>query len=374
MRIGIDTHFINSERATGNHTYTAELVRALIAADKRNVYLLYGEGDHPYYRQFDDNPQVRTRLVLSRRGVIRNFVSLPRAIAHDQLDVLHLQYILPPFTHIPSVLAIHDLYYLHSSQATRYQQAVMRLSLWSARRSTQVTTLSEYSKQDIVRRTGIDPDRVIVTPLGVSNRFAPDTNSGQLGAVQHWLGLKGRYILFVGRTDDPRKNLSTLIRAYAALIANGEITEQLVIVGRRGPGSLDITSLIRELGLDRWVIMPGEVEDADLPALFAEASIFVYVSSFEGFGLPVLEAMASGTPVITSNVTSLPEVAGTAALLVTPGKVEELASAIRSLLGDTRLRLDLRERGLARARQFSWERTAQQFLKIFEMIGRQPGR
>lgn len=365
MRIGIDTHFITSAHATGNRTYTAELVRALLAIDQENEYVLYAIADHPYYQQFNGNPQVQVRQVLAHNGVIRNFVSLPHAIAQDNLDIVHLQFLLPWLLKPAAVLAIHDLYYLHLPELALYERMIGRLTVWSARRARCIVTLSDYSRRDIITNCSIDPEQVITVPGAVDRRFVQNTNPTLLQMVRDKLEIKRDYILFVGRTEDPRKNIAALLEAYIRLRSEGQISEQLVIAGRHGPGTGLIQEQARAAGLAQDVLLPGAVSDTDLPVLMSGAKLFVYVSSFEGFGLPVLEAMACGAPVITSNTTSLPEVAGDAALCVTPGNVSELTQAMHRVLQDPKLQKQLREAGLQRATLFSWERTARTMLKIY---------
>jgi glycosyltransferase involved in cell wall biosynthesis len=214
----------------------------------------------------------------------------------------------------------------------------------------------------------VNPDRIAVVPLAAHSRFAPIQHDSALQSILQRLNIQGEYILYVGRTEDPRKNLRTLIDAYAVLRSQRATDALLVIAGRQGVGTQEIQRQISDLGLEQEVLLPGIVPDTDLPALLSGASLFVYVSSFEGFGLPVLEAMACGTPVITANTTSLPEVAGDAALLVTPGNVDELTRAMRRLLSEPDLRQQLREHGLKRARLFSWERTAQATLEIYQTM------
>ncbi|MBX3012083.1 MAG: glycosyltransferase family 4 protein [Caldilineaceae bacterium] len=369
MRIGIDTHFITSAHATGNRTYTAELVRALVAVGQQHEYVLYAVGDHPYYQQFVNNPRVQVRHVLSGRGLIRNFISLPKAIAQDQLDIVHLQFILPWLISVPTLLAIHDLYYLQPSGPAFYEQAIGKLTAWSARRARHIATLSEYSRRDIMAQCAVREDRVTTIPGAIDRRFAPVSDRAAIQSLREKVGIARDYVLFVGRTEDPRKNIGSLLDAYIALRRQGQITDQLVIAGRHGAGTALLQEKVHSAGLAEDVLFPGVIADLDLPILMTGAKLFVYVSSFEGFGLPVLEAMACGTPVITSNTTSLPEVAGDAALCVTPGNVDELMRAMQQVLQNAELQNQLRERGLQRAKLFSWERAARETLAIYEKIG-----
>ena len=365
MRIGVDTHTIAKNYATGCGTYTVELVRALVATDRENEYFLYAATPHPFYQEFSNNPRVTVRTVLSTNPLIRDFWSMPRAIAQDALDVVHLQHILPPFVRCASVLMVHDLHYVHL-HPTLYTKVHGLLTAWSIRRAKNVVTGSEFSRQDIADTFSIDSAQICLIPHGVNRRFVPVSDQEMIRAIKHQIGIQQEYILFVGRTEDPRKNLMTLVEAYGILKSQGNTSVQLVLAGRQGAGTELIRQHVRELGLEADVIMPGIVAGEDLPALLSGASVFVFASSFEGFGLPVLEAMACGVPVITSNVSSLPEVAGDAAFMVTPRRVDELVQSLRVVLHDETLRQDMRKRGLRRAALFSWEQTARQTLAVYE--------
>lgn len=365
MKIAIDTHFVTSGQATGNRTYTTELLEAMIALDTPHEFILYGIEDHPYYRQFDGNPRVRVKHVLSPSGLVRNFYSIPRALAKDKPDIVHLLFLLPYFVAVPAVLTVHDLYYIHQKDVGLYNRIIGKLTRWSIPRAAKVITISDYSKQDIIRTCGIEPARVLSIPLATAGKFKPVQDSS---AVREKFGITKDYLLYVGRTEDARKNLVSLIDAYATLRKNDEISSQLVIAGRHGSGTEILFRKIEAYGLQEAILLPGIVGEKDLAALLAGATMFVYVSSFEGFGLPVLEAFACGVPVITSSGTSLAEVAGDAAIMVTPGNVDELVEAIRRLSASEVLQDSLRERGLDRAKFYNWETTARSTLQVYEDV------
>jgi glycosyltransferase involved in cell wall biosynthesis len=228
-----------------------------------------------------------------------------------------------------------------------------------------VITDSQASKTDISKYLGVPSSKVNVIHLGVDGCFHPV--AGELAAtVGRSHGLPDRYVLYLGSVEK-RKNLSTLLRAYAHLRRLVQVPK-LVIVGAKRHRSAGIEEILQELALVEHVLFPGYVPDEDLPALYSGADLFVFPSLYEGFGLPPLEAMACGTPVVTSNVSSLPEVVGDAAITVTPYDVEALAEAMRRVLTDADLRAELREKGLARAKQFTWERCAQETLAVYEQV------
>jgi glycosyltransferase involved in cell wall biosynthesis len=366
MRIGIDTHFATTVQATGNRTYTVELVDALLAEDARHEYILYAVEDHPYYHKFAGKKNVTIRYNLAHNGWIRNYVSLPQAIARDKLDVAHLLFLTTPYITTPVVLWLPDLYYVHNQQGSWYERGIGQLTRWGARWAAHIVTLSEYSRQDILQTLSLPPDRVSITSAAANKRFVPVTDEGCLAQTRVKLGIDRNYILFVGRTEDTRKNIPALLDAYIRLRSAGQVEEQLVIAGRHGPGTAALRDTVQAAGMEADVLLPGIIADDDLPALLSGAQVFAYAPSFEGFGLPVLEALSCGTPVITSNVTSLPEVAGDAAVYVAPGSIEQMESALYRVLSHSELRQCLRAKGLAQSAKFSWHKTAGATLRVLE--------
>ena len=245
----------------------------------------------------------------------------------------------------------------HGRGQVMYHRFVLPLVL---KRADAIVTISRSSKKDIVSCCRIDEDKVHVIHLGVDRRFVPDA-AGESGFIKT---LPERYILNIG-TLEARKNLPRLLEAFA--IARGKgLTHKLLIGGARGWRLSDLAGIVAKHKLEQDVVFLGYVEDADLPVLYGRADFFVYPSIYEGFGMPILEAMASGTPVITSNCSSMPEVAGDAALLVDPLDVNDLAAKMLDLAGSGDLRRALREKGIARAAQFSWDKTARETLAVYE--------
>jgi glycosyltransferase involved in cell wall biosynthesis len=371
MRIGIDTHFATTVQATGNRTYTVELVDTLLAEDDHD-YVLYAVEDNPYYHKFAGKKNVTIRYGLAHNGWIRNYVSLPQAVARDKLDAVHLLFLTAPYTTTPVVLWVPDLYYVHSKQVSLYEQGIGQLTKWGAHWADHIVTLSEYSRQDILQTLSLPPNRVSITSAAANKRFVPITDHDCLTRVRTKLGISRSYILFVGRTEDQRKNIPTLLDAYIRLRRAGQIEEQLVIAGRHGPGTALLFDAIAAAGMEADILLPGVVADDDMPALLSGAQVFAYAPSFEGFGLPVLEALACGTPVITSNVTSLPEVGGDAAAYVSPGSVDEMASMLYLLLSQPALREKMRTAGLLQVTKFSWQQTARKTIQACERVVHYP--
>ena len=268
-----------------------------------------------------------------------------------------------------TLLTVHDLSFVRvpetaSPPLKAYLDAVVPRSV---RRADHVLADSEATRDDLIALYDTPADKITVLWSGVDARFAPGTSPAALQAVRDRYKLPtGRFLLSVG-TVQPRKNYTRLIEALARL--RREVHDlSLVIVGGKGWLEDPIYSALDQFGLREAVVFTGFADDADLPALYTLARAVALPSLYEGFGLPVLEAMACGTPVVTSNLSSLPEVAGDAALLVNPLDVDDLTAALQRLISDEALRATLRERGLARAATFTWERAARQLLGIYTQM------
>jgi glycosyltransferase involved in cell wall biosynthesis len=284
----------------------------------------------------------------------------------EEADVIHTPTLLvPPRGRQPLVVTVLDLSILLFPQHHgRWWRAVARLGLDRAvREADALIAISQHTANDLVRLTGVARERVHVIPLAADPRFAPVHDL----TVPARYGIGAPYLLYLG-TLEPRKNLTALLHAFAR--SNGGDTK-LVLAGAKGWMFEEIFNTVTKLGIASRVVFPGFVEEADLPALLNGATAFVYPSEYEGFGLPVLEAMSCGAPVITTNVSSLPEVAGDAGLLVPPGDVEALYGALRRVLSEPTLREEMKHKGLERAAQFSWMRTAQETVDVYHHVVRQ---
>lgn len=292
---------------------------------------------------------------------------LPLWSAVDRLDVLHSPVnVLPRASPAPGVLTIHDLSFLRlpdrlSASRRRYLSVAARTSARHARR---IIAVSESTRDDVVELLGVPPERVTVIPLAADERYRP-ADEMAIGAFRARKNLAEPFVLFVG-TLEPRKNVSTLLRAFAAL--SKEIPHKLVLVGAQGWMTAEMYETLQRLGLADRVRLTGFVPVEELPLWYSAADVFAFPSSYEGFGLPPLEAMACGAAVITSAVSSLPEVVGDAAVIVPPGDVDELAGALRRVLADPKLRADLGRKGIVRAGLFSWERMAQQTAQVYRDV------
>ncbi|MCC7372895.1 MAG: glycosyltransferase family 4 protein [Chloroflexi bacterium] len=362
-RVGLITYAL--DRATGGIArYTRELRAALLRAGLPLTILQAG-------RELPPSP---TTVQLPGAGLLPGLMTVGQAeIAwaarrHD-LDLVHDPTGVSPLllTTRQRVATIHDVIPLiYPAASTTLDRLIYHRWLPSvARRLDAILTVSECSRHDIVRLLRVDPARVHVTPNAVGPEFAPATPE-QITTVTARQGITGPYLLYVGSVE-ARKNLTRLLHAFAALPEDAR-GWQLVIVGASGWKSSPVYATVEQLRLGDRVRFLGFVPDADLPALYSGADLFVFPSLYEGFGLPVLEAMACGTAVITSSTSSLPEIAGDAARLCDPLDVPGLTTALRELLREPAHRQELAARGLARAAQFTWDRTAQATLDVYRGV------
>ncbi len=430
MRIGIDITAAVRQGA-GIGRFTREIVRALLALDdtrlqSHHFVLLAATGGLPraaWQPRLDYITAPAVAHGLRFEVCNWSFVSddwlhrlwhrarlpIPVELGLGHLDLFHEpDFVLPPTLRgTPTLLTVHDLTFRRdpASALPKLRRYLERVVPCSVRRASHVLADSTATKDDLIELFGTHPDKVTVILGGVERRFAPVAEPERLAAVRHKYALgDGPYVLSLG-TIQPRKNYLRLIQSVAHLKSQtlarrasiarlvrhavaeacqasrwtrraparsaGEIKNlKLVIAGGKGWLYEDIFAEVKRLGLEGSVLFPGFVDDDDLPALYSAASVFAYPSLYEGFGLPVLEAMACGTPVVTSNVSSLPEVAGDAALTVTPTDVDALGRALLDVLTDEAKRAHMVERGLAQARRFTWEDSARQLLAAYERWGK----
>jgi glycosyltransferase involved in cell wall biosynthesis len=302
----------------------------------------------------------------------------PHVSSNLSASVAHVPYhAAPVWSATPTVVTIHDLIpmIVEGYQKSPLMQAYVKLVAAGARRAQAIITDSEASKRDIVARLGIAPGRLHVIPLAPAPHFRP----ADAGRVRADYAIPQRYILYLGGFDR-RKNLSQLIRSFARLVQHDlvESDVHLVVAGRLPSCNSDFAPdprpMVAELGLGARVVFPGWVADADKPALYSGALAFVFPSLYEGFGLPVVEAMACGAPVITSNTSSLPEVVGEAGVMVHPLDVHSLAAAMAQVVNDDRLRRRMATASQERASHFSWARTAEATLHVYADVREQPAR
>ena len=366
MLIGIDASRSVAQKRTGTENYSLNLIRHLLALGGDHRYRLYFNRLSPSYNLQPTTCNLRV-MPFPR---LWTHLRLSWEMARRSPDLLFVPAHVLPIVHPRrSVVTIHDLGYLYYPEAHRpLDRLYLDLSTrYNARAATHLIADSSATKRDLIERYGTNPDKITVVYPGYDDTvFQPVRDEKAIGAVKAKYGIAGDYILFVG-TLQPRKNLIRLMEAFSNIqypISN----IQLVIAGKKGWLYREIFRRVKELGLEGSALFPGYIAAGDLPALLSGAHLFVFPSLYEGFGLPVLEALACGTPVVCSNVSSLPEVAGDAAVLVDPLDVEGLAAALERVLSDEALQARLIERGFERVRKFSWERCARETLKVLENV------
>ena len=349
-RVAIDAQSTVGVRS-GIGQYTARLLEAARGSDCFDIVpLTWGK-----------NPPMR----LDRRLRWQQ-MEVPWRAGRARARILHVPgFDAPWLKPCPVVLTVHDLIGMLLPEDLP-PASHFYWSRWlpaSVRRADRVITDSKHSRDDVVRLLGIPPERIEVIPLGVDVQFSPMRNRlDEVDAVRRRLNLPPTFILFVGNIE-PRKGLDTLVDAFSRLVADKPV--HLVIAGAAGWYAGRLGDQIRALGLQGRVHAIGYVADEDLPAVFSAATLFAYPSRYEGFGLPPLEAMACGVPVVCSNAASLPEVVGDAAITVPPDDVAALGEALRRVLDDEELRCLMRERGLRRASTFTWQETARRTLAVY---------
>ena len=355
LRVAVDATAI-PPRLTGAGVYAARLLAQFAARDDLDLAVFAALGSFGVL----DAPGLRLRPVRAA-GIGRpariawTQLAAGRAARRRGVQLLHgLHYELPLRARLPTVVTVHDLTLV--THPEWHEAAKVRYFGWALRRAVagadRVLCVSATTARDLAEHLGVDGGRVDVTPLGTDLVPASDEEVAQLRAR---LGLDGPYLLGLG-TLEPRKDLPTLVRAFAAVAA--ELPHTLVLAGLAGWGSGELSEAVAASGAAERVRLTGYVPEPDKAALLTGADLLAYPSRYEGFGLPVLEAMACGTPVVTTTGGSLPEVAGDAALLVPPGDPERLAAAVLELLGDQAAWADQARRGRARAAAFTWERCA----------------
>jgi glycosyltransferase involved in cell wall biosynthesis len=370
MKIAFDARKLHD---FGIGTYIRNLVHELAELDPTTEYVLFARpGDLDEVAGLGVN--VRGVAESARPYSLGEQLRLPLAAWRARADLFHApHYVLPPFVAGPTVVTIHDCIhlrfpqYLPSRAAWLYAHAMIRLA---ARKATRILTVSEASKRDILHYTGARTEKVVVIPNGLDARFATPPDDDALERVRQRFDLGHPFVLYVGNIK-PHKNLERLIEAFALARAGGPDDLRLVLIGDEISKYPTLRQSVHRHRLDKHVRYFGFQPAATLVAFYRLARAFVFPSLYEGFGLPPLEAMANLTPVVTSNLSSLPEVVGDAAVLVDPYDSQSIADGIRRAVTDEPLRRTLIERGRLRAQAFSWRRAAEQTLAVYhEALGR----
>lgn len=378
MRIGINTYFFKFP-ASGSGQYLLHLLQALAEVDQANEYILLGS--QPISEKIN-LPRTFQHIVTPVPGLARRNASIenliweqftsPSAARKAGIDLLHVPYFAPPyFPRTPGVITIHDIIPLRLPQyrTDPKMKAYLQLITRAAHKATMIITVSQHAKKDILDALNVPAERIRVIYEAAGAEYRPISDLTVLSKVRARYRLHGRYILYLGGLDQ-RKNVPQLVRAFAQLYHQLEDPDlQLLIAGNPDKlnGSLfpDPRPVAADLGITDRIIYRF-IEEEDKPAIYSGASVFVFPSLYEGFGLTPLEAMSCGTPVICSNRTSLPEVVGDAAMSFDPDDVREMVQDMQSVLTNNELHADLRARSLKRAAQFNWRKTAIETIDVYQ--------
>ena len=379
MRIGVNLRYLQ-KNITGVERATLELLKVLTRLPGDHSFIGYIT-DRPFvsdqtYRDLLSCPRLELRQahlwhedILSR--LLWDLFGVGQHAKRDNVDLFWgPSFSLPFFLPCPGVVTIYDVAFLHLplsyDRITRWFHQIVTPS--SARRAQAILTISECSKNDIQTHMAVPEKRIHVIQLACSQQFRPTPQTGREQAdVLQKYGIRSPFWLTVSQIS-PRKNLSHLVRVYASLLRERRVSQQLVLVGKNGWLFEDVYAVVRDEGVENDVVFTKAVSDPDLVVLYNAAELFLYPSLYEGFGLPVLEAMSCGVPVITSNTSSLPEVIGDAGVMLPPTDIQAWVDAICELSSNPESREILRKHGSKRAEQFNWERSAQSMLEIFRKV------
>jgi glycosyltransferase involved in cell wall biosynthesis len=350
-------------------------------AAKGQVVMLCKENKLPEIEQmFEGAPNITfiplpvLTHAMSLRNLWMDSKTIQDIVEKEEADVVHFPYnwSFPLSKKVPSVLTVHDVIPFTFREAMGFFRNFLLYKpgiRQACRLNDMVATVSEFSKQDIVKKVGVSADKVRVIPNGLREPFRPDERTDT--ELDNRYGLTNGFILNVGGIHE-RKNVVRLVHAFSKLVNQQGYSGKLLITGSVSGAPYQIRmkkvcdAAVRETGMEARVIFTGFIPDRELDSLLRRAHFLVYPSLYEGFGIPVLEAMKVGTPVITSKLTAMPEVAGDAAILIDPYDTEDIVSAMSELLEDNELRKELSHRGVERASSYSWDRTAEQYLRLYE--------
>lgn len=357
MKIAIDASKTGEKNKTGIEKTVYEIILNLKKIDMINSYYLYTKNSLPPKLLSDNFVEEKINI-----PILWNKIGLSYALWRDKPDIfLEFSYALPPVSPKNSIVMIHDLAHLKYPEAySKKEKILLQHNLYMAQKKAKhIIFISKSTQKDFLDNFDYPKAQTSVIPLAYDeNLFKTKKASADV------LGMDSPYFLYVGRLEK-RKNVDGIIKAFAKLKQDKNIKHKLVLVGGEGYGLKEINSTIKALGnLKSEIIMPGYIKDDELADIYGNAEALVFPSCYEGFGIPILEAFASGTPVITSNVSSMPEVAGGAAVLVDPNNIEEICEGMKKIINDQKFRSDLIKKGLDRAKKYSWETTAQNILKI----------
>ena len=367
---------------TGIGYYTEGLIQSIMKRHREDNYCInvfsyrkpQGEVNKSLevYSAYGAKVQICKKFPLKIYKLIWKFIPIPyKWIFRNETDVTHFfNYHIPPFVKGKTVCTVHDMTIKAYPETVRLSSRfMMHLNLKSTcKRADKIITSSEFSKKEIMKYMNVSADKICVLYSGVDlNVYQPCTDVERISFIKKKYGVVGEYFLYLG-TLEPRKNIERLIKAYALATKKINNVPKLVIAGRKGWMYKEIFQTVEQEKLTESVIFTGYIEKEEAPILLSGAMAFLFPSLYEGFGMPPLEAMACGTPVITSNCASLPEVVGDAALLVNPYSVEEISHAMKTICEEQNLRNNLAVAGRKRALLFTWDKLGEQLYQIYKEV------
>ena len=371
-RIGIDARLFGTAQAAGIGTYTEELIGNLIKTDPDNHYTAFVTPEtaaiFPFY-----SPNLTKTVVPYKHYTYAEQLFYPRVLKKSGLDLIHYTNFNSPvwLRGIKSVVTIHDLtlwFYPGRKNRSLFTKWIYRYVITkSCQNASRIIAVSEGTKRDIIKYLGVDPDRIDVIYEGVAPRIRYQADSSRIEMIKAKYGITAPFFLYVGQWRT-HKNLVRLIRAFAILRRRYNLDHQLVLIGQRDKRSPEIPATIKQLGLQDAVITTGYVSDSTLPDFYSAAEAFVFPSLYEGFGLPPLEAMTQGTPVISSNVSVMPEILGNAALYFDPLDIEDIAAKLHQFATSYKLKHELKERAETQVRKYSFAKMARETLAVYRKV------
>ncbi len=369
MRIAIDARGINWYSGTGIGTYTENVLKNLLNIDEENFYQIYWSGEN-----FEGYAKDNSNIVLCSKKHQRFFQEhfFPVNLKSENIDLYHIPQNgigLSANINCKKIVTIHDLipYIMPETVGRGYLLKFLKEMPEIIDESLGIITVSEYSKKDVLKFFPIDESKIYVTPLAADAKYTPMDKEKCKAIIKEKYGIDKPFLLYIGGFSE-RKNVRSLITSFAKVMEHSSKEYNLVIVGSYRDASQELVKLKDSLNMQDYIKFTGFAPDEDLPIYYNACEAFVYPSFYEGFGLPPLEAMNCGTPVITTKVTSIPEVVGDGGLLIDPYKEKDLQYAMELLLGSETLRAEYSRLGLERAKLYSWENTAKNTLKVYEEV------
>lgn len=368
MKIAVHAKALSEKQLhNGIVVYTYNILKAISEIDNKNQYILYS--NKPIIQKIKkENFKEKILRFPKFWSYLRFPFEFNKKNNYDILFVAKEQ--IPPFIRPKTVIVCYDLYFKNSRLISFNGKIHFWLAVnYALKKADKIITISESTKRAIVKDAGINQDKIVVIPLGYDKDiYKPCTDVALMNSIKEKYGINKDYFINTSSLLWYRKNIDGIIKAFHICKTRGLIKHQLIITGKRGEAYENIINLIKSLNLEKDIILTGCVPIEDLPVLLSGAVALIFPSFHEGFGLPIVEAMACGCPVITSNTAAMPEVAGDAGILVNPYSVEEIAQSIEVILSNIKLRNKMRDMGFKRVERFSWEKTAMDTLNVFKNV------